>query len=64
MSHAPVIGNTDDACENLSLSSAASCASLDHLDGNGGPDSLSQESYGDMPLYCTPFILIFYVQRF
>ena len=43
MSHAPVIGNTDDACENLSLASAASCASLDHLDGNGGPDSVAQK---------------------
>ena len=28
----------------LRLGPAASCGSLDHLDSNGGPDSLSQES--------------------
>ena len=44
VSHAPVNSNTDGACENLSLGSAASCAILEYLDCNGGPDSLCQES--------------------
>ena len=44
MRHIPVISTIDGGFENLSLGSTASCASLDHLDGNGGPDSLSQES--------------------
>ena len=44
MNHVPVISTIDGSCENLSLGSAASCASLDHLDGNGGPYSLSKEN--------------------
>ena len=43
MRHIPVISTLDGSCENLSLGSAASCASLDHPDGNGGPDTLPQE---------------------
>ena len=43
MSHIPVISTIDGSCEYLSLGSAASCASLDHLDGNGGPDSVAQK---------------------
>ena len=42
--HIPVIITIDGGCENLSLGSAASCASLNHLGGNGGPYSLSKES--------------------
>ena len=41
--HIPVISTIDGGCENLILGSAASYASLDHLDSNGGPDSLSKE---------------------
>ena len=44
MNHIPVINTIDGGCENLSLGSAASCASLNHLGGNGGPYSLSKES--------------------
>ena len=44
MKHIPVICAIEWGCENLSLGSAASCASLNHLDGNGGPDSLPQET--------------------
>ena len=40
-SSVPVINNFDDTCDSLSLGSAVSCASLDHLDGNGGTDSFS-----------------------
>ena len=32
MRQIPVISTIDDGCENLSLRSAASCASLNHLD--------------------------------
>ena len=44
VNHIPVISTIDVSCENLSLESAASCASLDHLDGYGASDSLSKES--------------------
>ena len=44
MGHIPMISNINSGCENLSLGSAASCACLDHLDDNGGPNSLSEES--------------------
>ena len=37
MNHTPEISIIDGSCANLSLGSAASCASLDHLDGNGDP---------------------------
>ena len=33
----PVISTINGSCKNLSLGPAAICASLDHLDGNGGP---------------------------
>ena len=33
MNHIPVISTIDDSCDNLSLGSAASCASLNRLDG-------------------------------
>ena len=44
VSHTMVISTIDGGCENMSLGSATGCASLEHLDCNGGPDSLSQES--------------------
>ena len=44
VSHILIISTIDGGCENLSLGSAASCASLNHVDCNGGSDSLSQES--------------------
>ena len=44
VNHVPVISTIDGICENLSLGSAASCASLNHLDCNGGPSSLAKES--------------------
>ena len=43
VNHIPVISTIDGGCENLSLGSAASCASLNHLGGNGGPYSLSKK---------------------
>ena len=43
MRHIPVICAIE-CCENLSLGLASSCASLDYLDGDGGPDSLPQET--------------------
>ena len=42
VNHIPVISTIDGSCENLSLGSAASCASLNCLDCNGGFSSLSQ----------------------
>ena len=36
VNHIPVISTIDGSCENFSLGSAASCASLNHLGGNGG----------------------------
>ena len=44
VNHILIINTIDGGCENLSLGSAASCASLNHLGGNGGPYSLSKES--------------------
>ena len=44
VNHIPVICTIDGGCENLNLGSAASCVSLNRLDGNGGPYSLSKES--------------------
>ena len=44
VNHIPVISTIDGSCENLSLGSAASCASLNRLDSNGDPYSLSKES--------------------
>ena len=43
MSHIPIISNIDSGDENISLRSAASYACLDHLDGNGSPNSLFKE---------------------
>ena len=39
-----VISTINGGCENISSGSAAGCSSLDHHDGNGDPDCLSQES--------------------
>ena len=44
VNHIPVISTIDGGCENLSLGSAASCASLNHLGGNGGPFNSSKEN--------------------
>ena len=44
MNHIIVISTIDGGGENFSLGSAANCASLNHLGGNGGPYSLSQGS--------------------
>ena len=43
VNHILVISTIDGGSENLSFGSATSCASLNHLDCNGGPDSSSQE---------------------
>ena len=43
MNHIIVISTIDGGGENLSFGSATSCASLNHIDCNGGPDSSSQE---------------------
>ena len=42
VSHIPVISTIDGSCENLSLGSASSYASLNHLGDNSGPYSLSK----------------------
>ena len=61
MRHIPVISTIDSDCENLSLRSTGSCASLDHLGCNGGPDSLLQESldviFFIMPNMTTPEVI-------
>ena len=44
MRHIPVIYAIEYCCENHSLGSASSCASLDYLDGDGDPDSLPRET--------------------
>ena len=44
VNHMPVISTINGGCENLSLESAASCASLNHLGDNGDPYNLSKES--------------------
>ena len=44
VNHIPVISTIDGSCENLSLGSAASYTSLNHLGGIGGPYSLAKES--------------------
>ena len=44
MNYTPVISTIDGGCDNLSLGSVASYASLNHLGGNGDPYSLSKES--------------------
>ena len=44
VNHISIISNTGGCCENLSFILATSCASLNHLGGNGGLNSLSQES--------------------
>ena len=44
VNHIPVISTIDGGYENLSLGSAASCASLNNIGGNGGPYSLAKES--------------------